>query len=458
MSESGAGELIQILFTLCKQQNARRSVAQRFKVVGFGEAVEPHIGDNQVRLLCAEILVRLAAVPCNGNLQTLIVGKGQSDDPMHRRTVIQQKNPCHSFGPRPSARFRAYKYRIDSTPTCREAALVSHVTCCTSARKKKHRYLSADGENIMTAAIYAGSFDPWSVGHEAVLNAALDVFNEVHVLVAVNPSKQGSLDPLTRARIVASAADPCSNWWAAEPPFHVENSIVVATTPGLVVEYAGTHGIKNLIRGLRSTTDFESEFNLYFSNKTIDQRIQTWAVLCPPELLHCSSTYVRSVVGNPAAKKVGTTFVAQAAILGIPVSLGRLFDFIVYASKYRFEAQGKDLELSHLKISMQGLFTTLIRSAEKLRRWSDNEKELGLELFLSQNKPTILRTFELHEFDENIAHAAWAKMAAGISDKPKSFQNVKQSITTLATLSGPMGRAHVPLFEAKNAESMIEGI
>jgi pantetheine-phosphate adenylyltransferase len=310
----------------------------------------------------------------------------------------------------------------------------------------------------MTAAIYAGSFDPWSVGHEAVLNAALDVFKEVHVLVAVNPSKQGSIDPLTRARIVASSADPCSNWWAVEPPFHVEDSIVVATTPGLVVEYAGTHGIKNLIRGLRSTTDFESEFNLYFSNKTIDQRIQTWAVLCPPELLHCSSTYVRSVVGNPAAKKVGTTFVAQSAMLGIPISLGRLFDFIVFASKYRFEAQSKDLELAQLKISMQGLFTTLIRSSEKIRLWAENEQLLKLDSFLLQNKPTILRTHVLHEFDENIVHAAWARMAAGISDKPKSFQSVKQSLTTLATLAGPMGRAHIPLFEAKNAESMIEGI
>lgn len=310
----------------------------------------------------------------------------------------------------------------------------------------------------MTAAIYAGSFDPWSVGHEAVLKAALDVFEQVHVLVAVNPSKHGSIDPITRARIIASSADPCTNWWTTEPPFHLGESVVVTTTPGLVVEYAGTHGIRHLVRGLRSTTDFEAEFNLYFSNKTIDHRIQTWAVLCPPELLHCSSTYVRSVVGNPTAKKVGTTFVAQSAMLGIPVSLGRLFDFIIFASQYRFEAQGKDLEMSHLKASMQGLFTTLIRSSEKLKRWTAQEGQLGLDKFMSENKPTILRALELHEFPAEIVHAAWARMAAGISNKPKSFQNVKQSLHILGTLCGPMGRGHVPLFEATNAESMIEGI
>ena len=136
----------------------------------------------------------------------------------------------------------------------------------------------------MSSAIYAGSFDPWSVGHEAVLRAALEVFSEVHVLVAVNPTKQGSLDPLSRARIIASSVDPCTDWFQKQPPFYLADKIVVTTTPGLVVEYASAHGIHHLVRGLRSTTDFEAEFNLYFSNRTIDPRIQTWAVLCPPEV------------------------------------------------------------------------------------------------------------------------------------------------------------------------------
>ncbi|MEN9810149.1 MAG: hypothetical protein RLZZ488_1716 [Pseudomonadota bacterium] len=308
----------------------------------------------------------------------------------------------------------------------------------------------------MTSAIYAGSFDPWSVGHEAVLRAATDVFSEVHVLVAVNPSKQGSIDPMTRARIIASSVDPCTDWWKREPPFHLGESLVIATTPGLVVEYAGAHGIRHLIRGLRSTTDFESEFNLYFSNRTIDSRIQTWAVLCPPELLHCSSTYVRSVVGNASAKKVGTTFVAQAAMLGMPVTLGRVFDFIMHASQYRFEAQLRDLDTSHLKISLQGLFNTLIRSEEKMNTWRKNEGELALNEFMSAQKQSILQAHELHEYPSEVVHGAWAKLALGFTSKNKSIQNVKAILHTLATFGSPMGREQDSLFDTQLAETMIE--
>jgi pantetheine-phosphate adenylyltransferase len=309
----------------------------------------------------------------------------------------------------------------------------------------------------MTSAIYAGSFDPWSIGHEAILKASLDVFSEVHVLVAVNPSKQGTLGPMARARIIASAIDPCSNWWDQETPFHIDGKIVVATTPGLVVEYAGTHGIRHLVRGLRSTTDFESEFNLYFSNKTIDSRIQTWAVLCPPELLHCSSTYVRSVVGNPAAKKVGTTFVAQCAMLNAPISFGRLFDFILYASTYRFEQEAVDLDIGQLKATLQGLFTTLLRSEEKMRRWLKHEPDLELDVLMSKSKPIIHKAFELHEYPKEIVCSGWLALAQGISEKIQSKKDVSQSLHLLSTLGGSLGRGHIPLFDTSYAEEMNSG-
>jgi len=310
----------------------------------------------------------------------------------------------------------------------------------------------------MSSAIYAGSFDPWSIGHEAVLRSALEIFKEVHVLVALNPSKLGTIDSLTRARIIASAMDPCTQWWAKEPPYYVNDSIVVATTLGLVVDYASTHGIHHLVRGLRSTTDFEAEFNLYFSNKTIDPRIQTWAVLCPPELLHCSSTYVRSVVGNPAAKKVGTSFVAQAAILGAPLELGRLFDFIVHASRFRFEALAQDLELTHLKMALQGLFTTLIRSEEKVRIWNQNQRALGLDEFMSGQRPMIERAHHNHEYPSDAVHAAWAKLAYGLTIKSKSLQSVMQTLHLLSSFTGPIGRAKNSVFESDIAEQFIDGI
>ncbi|MEY2988451.1 MAG: hypothetical protein RJB13_1972 [Pseudomonadota bacterium] len=304
----------------------------------------------------------------------------------------------------------------------------------------------------MTSAIYAGSFDPWSIGHEAVLKAAMDVFNEIHILVAVNPSKAGLLEPIVRARIIASALDPSSDWWCVNPPFHVKSNIIISTTPGLVVEYAGRHGIRNLVRGLRSTTDFESEFNLYFSNKTIDPKIQTWAVLCPPELLHCSSTYVRSVVGNPLAKKVGTTFVAQCAMLQQPISLGRLLDFITWASTFRFEVEQADLNLNDLRASIQGLFTTLIGSKDKIDKWIANEDTLGLNDFLNRSQPEVESSLKLQEYPKETIDKAWALLAGGMSNKNRNLNIRDADLTLLTTLGGTLGKQRVRLIDVRFAE------
>lgn len=304
----------------------------------------------------------------------------------------------------------------------------------------------------MTSAIYAGSFDPWSIGHEAVLKAALDIFAEIHILVAVNPSKAGLLEPTTRARIIASALDPSSDWWCVYPPFHIQPNIIITTTPGLVVEYAGRHGVRNLVRGLRSTTDFESEFNLYFSNKTIDPKVQTWAVLCPPELLHCSSTYVRSVVGNPLARKVGTTFVAQCAMLQQPIGLGRLLDFIALASTHRFEHEQADLDVNDLRAAIQGLFTTLIGSKDKVETWKANEESLELNKFMSRSQSQMKSALQLHEYPKEVVDSAWLLLARGLSRKNSDLTKNQSELAMLATLGGTLGKQRVRLIDVRFAE------
>ena len=285
-----------------------------------------------------------------------------------------------------------------------------------------------------------------------MLKTAIDVFDEIHILVAVNPSKAGLLEPTLRARIIASALDPSSDWWCVNPPFHVGSNIIISTTPGLVVDYAGRHGIRNLVRGLRSTTDFESEFNLYFSNKTIDPKIQTWAVLCPPELLHCSSTYVRSVVGNPLAKKVGTTFVAQCAMLQQPIGLGRLLDFIVWASAFRFEHEQADLELNDLRASIKGLFTALIGSKDKVERWLANEETLGLNDFLNRTQPEIESALKSHYYPKTAIDKAWTLLAQGISKKNGTLNQESTQLSLLATLGGTLGKQRVRLIDVRFAE------
>ncbi len=178
-------------------------------------------------------------------------------------------------------------------------------------------------------AVYAGSFDPWSQGHEFVLEASLEIYDTVHICVAVNPSKTGILSPARRSLLIAKSLAPFHHYSEDESSFRISSRVTVSHTFGLVSDFARKHQVTTLIRGLRSTSDFESEFNLYFANYAISPEIKTWTVLCPPELLHCSSTYVRTVVGQPSVNRVGTGFLAQCMLLERPHHIGEVFDLVL---------------------------------------------------------------------------------------------------------------------------------
>jgi pantetheine-phosphate adenylyltransferase len=205
-------------------------------------------------------------------------------------------------------------------------------------------------------ALYAGSFDPWTFGHQFVLETVAQVFDEVHVLCAVNPNKLSTLSAPTRACLVAHTVNPFVDWWqeSLEPSTNLKvgENLVVAWYDGLVADYATEHGISHLIRGLRSTTDFESEFNWYFSNHVLDKSLRTWAVFCPPELLYCSSTYVKTVVGKKGVPQAGTGFLAQAHLLGRETNLGWFFDVFAHQLKreHMFHALGA-LQKTYSEIS-----------------------------------------------------------------------------------------------------------
>lgn len=177
-------------------------------------------------------------------------------------------------------------------------------------------------------AIYAGSFDPWSLGHAFVLECALEIFDTVHICVAVNPSKTGILSPARRSLLIAKSLAPFHYFAEDHSTFSISSRVTVSYTFGLVSDFAKQRGVSTLLRGLRSTSDFEAEFNLYFSNYAISPDIKTWTVLCPPELLHCSSTYVRTVVGHTSVDTVGTGFLAQCLLLERPTLIGEVFDLL----------------------------------------------------------------------------------------------------------------------------------
>ena len=113
----------------------------------------------------------------------------------------------------------------------------------------------------MRTAIYPGSFDPITNGHLDILNRALEIFDKVIVLVAVNPNKKSRFSVEERIAMIKEAVNNVN--------------VEVDSYEGLTVEYAKAHGAKHLIRGLRAVTDFEYEFQLATANDFIDSSIDS---------------------------------------------------------------------------------------------------------------------------------------------------------------------------------------
>lgn len=101
-------------------------------------------------------------------------------------------------------------------------------------------------------AIYPGSFDPITNGHLDILKRATDIFDEVIVLVGINPDKKYNFSPEERVAMIKEAV--------SNPKVKVDSTL------GLTVKYAKEHGATHLIRGLRAVTDFEYEFQLAAAN------------------------------------------------------------------------------------------------------------------------------------------------------------------------------------------------
>ena len=112
----------------------------------------------------------------------------------------------------------------------------------------------------MKRAIYPGSFDPITNGHLDILHRACEVFDEVIVLVAVNPNKHFNFTPEERVEMIRETVKGMKG-------------VTVDYYDGLTVKYAKEHNAPHLIRGLRAVTDFEYEFQLASANEYVDESI-----------------------------------------------------------------------------------------------------------------------------------------------------------------------------------------
>ena len=134
----------------------------------------------------------------------------------------------------------------------------------------------------MDVAIYPGSFDPITLGHLNILERALDIFSEVTLLVAINPNKQPLFSLEESMQMTSEAIRELPR---ANVDFH----------DGLTVEYARQRGIRTAVRGLRAVTDFENEFAMALTNRSLWPEFDTVFLMTKAEYMYLSSSVVRQV-------------------------------------------------------------------------------------------------------------------------------------------------------------------
>ncbi|MEA3498373.1 MAG: pantetheine-phosphate adenylyltransferase [Campylobacterota bacterium] len=133
------------------------------------------------------------------------------------------------------------------------------------------------------SAIYSGTFDPITNGHMDILKRALKVYDKVIIAVANSNAKKPMFNINSRIKLIHKATNSL-------------NGVEIKPFNNLLVEFAKDENVYNIIRGLRTTTDFEYELQMSYANSSLDKNIDT--VFLMPKLKNAfvSSSIVRELI------------------------------------------------------------------------------------------------------------------------------------------------------------------
>ena len=131
-------------------------------------------------------------------------------------------------------------------------------------------------------AVFPGTFDPYTKGHESVIQKVLPLFDKIIIGIGVNSEKSGFFPLKDRIE------------WIKEV-YKNEPKIEVVTYNSLTVKFCKEYEAKYIIRGLRSNIDFDYEQQIAQINKKLDSEIETLFILTDPEYAAVSSSFVREI-------------------------------------------------------------------------------------------------------------------------------------------------------------------
>ena len=161
----------------------------------------------------------------------------------------------------------------------------------------------------MVTALYPGSFDPVTVGHVDIVTRAAKQFEKLVVAVYDTPSKNLLFDTDEREQLME---DACR---------HIPN-VEITRFSGLVVRYAKDIGAGVIVRGLRSGSDFEYEFDMAFMNRRLEPDVDLVCFMTSQDYMFVSASLLKEVakLGGDITEMVPPN-VAQAVYtkFGLPV-------------------------------------------------------------------------------------------------------------------------------------------
>lgn len=133
----------------------------------------------------------------------------------------------------------------------------------------------------MSTAIFPGTFDPFTIGHDALVRRALSVVDELYIAIGINTEKRTMLTLDERMQRI-------------ETLYKDEPSVRVVSYEGLTTDFAQSIGAQFIIRGVRNTIDFEYERNIADVNRMLTG-IDTLLLISEPEYAAISSSMVREL-------------------------------------------------------------------------------------------------------------------------------------------------------------------
>lgn len=134
----------------------------------------------------------------------------------------------------------------------------------------------------MKKAIFPGSFDPFTIGHESIVNRALNLVDEIIIAIGINSKKKCYFPVEKRVEFIQHV-------------YKNESKIKIATYDSLTVDFAQKVNAQFILRGIRTVSDFEYEKDIADINRKLTG-IDTFILFAEPAYTHVSSSLIRELL------------------------------------------------------------------------------------------------------------------------------------------------------------------